>query len=60
MKEYFDLLREVYDEYEFNSHPECIYNMDETGIPLEPRPPKVIAKGGKKRSDTELLGRKRR
>ena len=27
MKEYFDLLREI---YEFNSHPGCVYNMDET------------------------------
>ena len=49
MKEYFDLLRKVYDEYEFNSHPECIYNMDETGVPLQPRPPKVIAKRGQKK-----------
>lgn len=44
-----DLLREVYDEYEFNSHPECIYNMDEMGVPLEPRPSKVIAKRGQKK-----------
>ena len=37
------------EEYEFNSHPECIYDMDETGVPLEPRPPKVIAKRGQKK-----------
>lgn len=26
----------VYDEYEFDSHLETTYNMDETGVPLEP------------------------
>ena len=41
---YFDLLKEVYNELELNGHPECIYNMDETGMPLEPRPQRVIAK----------------
>ena len=30
---YFDLLEEVFDEYDFHSHPEAIYNMDETGRP---------------------------
>ena len=46
MKVYFDLLREVYDKFDFENHPEAIYNMDETVVPLEPRPPKVVAKRG--------------
>ena len=46
MKAYFDLLRQIYDEHGFESCPECIYNMDETGVPLEPRPPKVVARKG--------------
>ena len=50
---YFDLLKEVYDELKLSNHPECIYNMDETGMPLEPRPPKVVAKKGAKKSDIE-------
>ena len=33
---YFDLLEKVFDEYDFHSHPEAIYNMDETGMHLEP------------------------
>ena len=33
-------MRSAYDEFGFDDHPECIYNMDETGVPLEPRPPK--------------------
>ena len=47
---YFDLsVRSVYDEFEFDDHPECIYNMDETGVPLEPRPPKIVAAKGQKK-----------
>ena len=40
MKAYFDLLSDVYDEFNFGNHPESIYNMDETEVPLEPHPPK--------------------
>ena len=40
---YFDLLRSVYDEFGFDDHPKCIYNMGKTGVPLEPRPPKIVA-----------------
>ena len=39
----------IFDQYDFENHPEAIYNMDETGVPLEPRPPKVIAQKGKKK-----------
>ena len=28
---YFDLLKEMYDKPELSGHPECIYNIDETG-----------------------------
>ena len=49
MKAYFDLLHQIYDEHGFESHPECIYNMDETGVPLEPRPPKVVTRKGQKK-----------
>ena len=46
---YFDLLRNIYDDFEFDKFPESIYNMDETGVPLSPRPPKIIAKKGQKK-----------
>ena len=46
MRKYFDLLEEVYEELDFKNHPERIYNMDETGMLLDPRPPKVIAPKG--------------
>ena len=40
------MLQEIFDEHNFYGHPEAVYNMDETGMPLEPRPPKVIAAKG--------------
>ena len=46
---YYALLREVYDEFDFENHPERVYNMDETGVPLDPRPPKVTAAKGQKK-----------
>ena len=46
---YFDLLRSVYDEFRFDDHPEHIYNMDETGVPLKPHPPKMVAANGQKK-----------
>ena len=42
LKNYFDQLRSIFDDFGFDNHPEAIYNMDETGVPLEPRSPKVI------------------
>jgi len=46
---YFSLLKTAFDKYDFYGHPEAIYNMDETGMPLELLPPKVIAKRGQKK-----------
>ena len=46
IQNYFHLLEKVYDELDFRHHPERIYNMDETGMPLEPHPPKIIAPKG--------------
>ena len=56
---YFDLLKEVFDELELRDHPECIYNMDKTGMPLEPHPLRIVAKKrSKKKSDIGHLVRK--
>lgn len=46
----FCLLRSVYGDFKFENFPESIYNMDATGVPLSPRPPKVIAKKKEERS----------
>ena len=39
-------------------HPERIYNMDETGIPLDPPPPRIVAKNGRKKVRSCTSGRK--
>ena len=55
---YFGLLKTEFDKYDFYAHPEAIYNMDETGVPLEPRPPKVIARKGQKKVQYRTSGTK--
>ena len=55
---YFDLLRSVFDDFDFDKFPESIYNMDETGVPLCPRPPKVIARKGQKMIRYRTSGQK--
>ena len=49
VEQYYDLLKEVLDEFDLENHSEQIYNMDESGIPLDPRPPKVAAQKGQKK-----------
>ena len=44
---YFELLSEVLDKGELNNSP-CQINLDETGMPLDPSPPKIVAKKGQK------------
>lgn len=56
--QYFTLLREVYEEHNFEANPAQIYNMDETGMPLDPRPPKVVARKGQKKVRSRTSGNK--
>ncbi len=58
MKSYFDLLKSVFDEFNFHEHPAQVYNMDETGIPLDPKPPKVVARKGQKKVRSRTSGNK--
>ena len=47
---YFNLLEETVEENELMGKPGQIYNMDETGLPLDPKPPRTIhLKGTRKR-----------
>jgi len=48
----------VIQKNNFADHPEAIYNMDETGMPLEPRPPKVVAQKGQKKVRYQTSGQK--
>ena len=43
VEQYHNLLKDVLDEFDLENHPEQIYNIDESGIPLDPHPPKVAA-----------------
>ena len=39
-------------------HPEQIYSMDETGMPLDPPTPRIVAKKGQKKVRSRTSGRK--
>ena len=45
---YFDELTFIFKKYGFDKSPASIFNMDESGFPLDPKPPKgVCARGAK-------------
>lgn len=46
--EFFKTLETVVDNKNLRGKPECVYNVDETGIPLNNRPPNIIAQKGAK------------
>ena len=58
LKTYFDLLDTLLEENDLKSHPEQIYNMDESGLPLNQRPPKVVAYRGQKKVCYQCSGSK--
>jgi hypothetical protein len=45
LNNYFDLLEETFTEYDLHTQPASIFNMDETGMPLNPVCPKVVSHG---------------
>ena len=49
---YFDLLEKTINEAELNERPCQIFNFDESGFPLNPKPPKVVALKGSKHPST--------
>ena len=40
INQYFDLLENTLTEHNLLQHPSQIYNVDESGIPLDPKVPK--------------------
>ncbi|XP_045450942.1 uncharacterized protein LOC123659815 [Melitaea cinxia] len=46
--EFFNTLETIVDNNNLRGRPECIYNVDETGMPLSNRPPNIIAQKGAK------------
>lgn len=55
---YFDMLEKVLEEYELHDKPAQIFNIDETGMPLDHHPPKVICKKGMKNPSAITSGKK--
>ena len=58
MNSYFELLKKTLSENNLLDSPDRIYNVDETGMPLDHRPPKVVTKRGQKKVRTRTSGNK--
>ena len=52
---YFDLLEDTLKENGLMHSPSQIYNVDESGMPLDPKAPLVLVERGTKRFATDLL-----
>ena len=51
---YFNLLEDTLKEHNLLDAPSQLYNVDESGIPLDPKAPKVVTVKGTKKHDTNL------
>ena len=58
MEAYFNLLEDTLKEPDLMNRPAQIYNMDESGMPLDARPPNVVAKRGQKKVRYQQPGKK--
>ena len=58
LTQYFTLLRDVLTEHDLFAKPAQIYNVDESGIPFDPRAPNVVAKKGTKKVRYRSSGKK--
>ena len=58
INQYFDLLKNVLDEYDLLASPAQIYNVDESGMPFDFKTPNVVAKTGSKKVRYRQTGRK--
>ena len=47
--QYFELLKDMLSEHKLLNSPAQIYNVDETGMPLNHRAPRVVTKRGQKK-----------
>ena len=55
---YYNLLETTLQENNLFNSPSQIYNVDETGIPLDPKAPNIVAKTGAKKVRYRSTGRK--
>ena len=58
VKQYFDLLEDTLKELDLVSRPAQVYNVDESGMPLDHRAPNIIAKRGARKVHYCASGKK--
>ena len=58
INKYFDMLEATVTEYSLEDKPCLIFNIDETGMPLDPKPPKVVCAVGDKNPSSIRAGNK--
>ena len=54
----YNLLEDTLQKHDLSNCPAQIYNMDESGMPLDPRPPNVVAENGQKKVHYRVSGKK--
>lgn len=59
LDQYFSLVKSVREEHDLLNKPSQIYNVDESGVPLDPRPPNIVAQRGSKKVPCRVSGKKR-
>ena len=57
---YFNLLKQTLVDSSLTDSPEQIYNIDEIGVPLDPRALNIVTRMGTKRFDIDQRVRKAR
>lgn len=55
---YFTSLEDVLKEHDLLDKPQQIYNVDESGVPLDPKPPIIVTKKGSKKVRYRVTGKK--
>ena len=58
MKQYFDLLEDTLKEHNLLHNPTQIYNVNESGMPLDPKAPNMVTQRGTKKVRYRSSGRK--
>lgn len=58
VKQYFSLVKDALQEHGVMDSPAQIYNVDETGMPLDRRPPKIVTRKGQKKVRYRTSGNK--
>ena len=58
LNHYYDLLQQTLLEHDLVDKPNQIFNLDESGMPLDPCPPKVVTQKGVKHSTSVTTGDK--